>query len=77
MHIAHEEGLIKNSSIHAGIRAPVSNKKYDFANDKACGFHILKARHLDRIGTAGIIKTLKDRVAGSKVYISVDIGVYA
>ncbi|EME49992.1 hypothetical protein DOTSEDRAFT_41152 [Dothistroma septosporum NZE10] len=75
LHIAHEEGLIRNSSIHAGIRAPIFNKKYDLANDKVCGFHILKARDLDKIGTAGVIRTLKDRVAGSKVYISVDIDV--
>ena len=75
MHIAHEEGLIRNTSIHAGIRAPVANKNYDLRNDKACGFHILKARELDRIGTQGFIEKLKDRVAGSKVYISVDIDV--
>ena len=75
LHIAHEEGLIHNSSIHAGIRAPVSNKKYDLSNDKACGFKILKARDLDKIGTRGFIDELKERVAGSKVYISVDIDV--
>ncbi|KAF2172950.1 hypothetical protein M409DRAFT_62594 [Zasmidium cellare ATCC 36951] len=75
LHIAHEEGLIRNTSMHAGIRAPVSNKKYDLKNDKACGFHILKARDLDKIGTAGFIEKLKERVQGSKVYISVDIDV--
>lgn len=75
LHIAHEEGLIRNSSIHAGIRAPTINKKYDLANDKACGFHILRARDLDKIGTAGFIDALKDRVNGTNVYISVDIDV--
>lgn len=75
LHIAHEEGLIKNSSIHGGIRAPVSNPKYDLKNDKACGFHILTARDLDRIGTHGYIHELKKRVGDSKVYISVDIDV--
>lgn len=75
LHIAHEEGLIKNTSIHAGIRAPVSNKKYDLKNDKACGFSILTARDIDKFGTQGLIDKLKDRVAGSKVYISVDIDV--
>ena len=73
LHIAHEEGLIRNSSIHAGIRAPVSNKKYDLKNDRACGFHILTARDLDRLGTEAFVKHLKDRVEGSKVYITVDI----
>jgi agmatinase len=75
LHIAHEEGLILNSSFHAGIRAPVSNPKYDLANDKACGFHIIKARDLDKIGTQGVIDKLKARVGHSKVYISVDIDV--
>ncbi|KAK5168351.1 uncharacterized protein LTR77_006921 [Saxophila tyrrhenica] len=75
LHIAHEEGLIKNTSIHAGIRAPVSNPKYDLKHDKACGFNIITARELDKTGTQGIIDKLKERVAGSKVYISVDIDV--
>jgi agmatinase len=75
LHIAHEEGLIRNTSIHAGIRAPVSNPKYDLKNDKACGFHIVTARELDKLGTQGVIDRLKDRVTGSKVYISVDIDV--
>ena len=37
----------------------------------------MKARDLDNIGTAGVIKTSKGRVAGSKVYISADIGTQA
>lgn len=75
LHIAHEEGLILNSSAHAGIRAPVANKHYDLRHDKACGFHIIKARELDRVGTQGVIDQLKERTAGTKVYISVDIDV--
>ncbi|KAF2492080.1 arginase family protein [Lophium mytilinum] len=75
LHIAHEEGLIRNTSIHAGIRAPVMRRKGDVRNDIRCGFEMIKARDIDRIGTAGIIKKLKERVAGSKVYISVDIDV--
>ena len=75
LHIAHEEGLIRNSSIHAGIRASVANKEYDLRHDKACGFSIIRARDIDKIGTQGIIDKLKDRVAGSNVYITVDIDV--
>lgn len=75
LHIAHEEGLILNSSMHAGIRAPVSNEKYDLKHDKACGFHILRARDLDKYGSAGFVERLKHRVQGTKVYISVDIDV--
>lgn len=75
LHIAHEEGLITNSSIHAGIRAPVIRKKGDLRNDLRCGFEMVRARDIDRIGTQGIIEKLKERVAGTKVYISVDIDV--
>ena len=75
LHIAHEEGLIGNSSIHAGIRAPVIRPKGDVRNDLRCGFEMVKARDIDRIGVSGIIEKLKSRVEGTKVYISVDIDV--
>lgn len=75
LHIAHEEGLIRNTSIHAGIRAPVSRPKGDLRNDRRCGFEIVMARDIDRIGVPGIIERLKKRVGDSRVYISVDIDV--
>jgi agmatinase len=75
LHIAHEEGLILNSSIHAGIRAPVMRAKGDVRNDIRCGFSTIKARDLDRVGTSGVIEILKERVKDSNVYISVDIDV--
>lgn len=75
LHIAHEEGLIRNTSIHAGIRAPVLRRRGDVRNDVRCGFEIVRARDIDRIGTDGVIRKLKERVGGSKVYISVDIDV--
>ena len=75
LHIAHEEGLIRNTSIHAGIRAPVFRPKGDLRNDMRCGFDIVKARDIDRIGVSGIISRLKERVNASAVYISVDIDV--
>jgi len=75
LHIAHEEGLLTNSSIHAGIRAPVVRPKGDVRNDVRCGFDMVKAREVDRIGIDGVIRKLKERVAGTKVYISVDIDV--
>ncbi|KAF1919945.1 arginase family protein [Ampelomyces quisqualis] len=75
LHIAHEEGLFRNTSIHAGIRAPVIRPKKDVRNDLRCGFEIIKARDIDRFGIQEIIDRLKKRVAGTKVYISVDIDV--
>lgn len=75
LHIAHEEGLVLNSSAHAGIRAPVANRKYDLKHDRECGFRIVTAREIDKVGTEGVIKALRERVRGTKVYISVDIDV--
>ncbi|KAH4197149.1 hypothetical protein HBI56_063320 [Parastagonospora nodorum] len=75
LHIAHEEGLVRNTSIHAGIRAPFMRPKKDLRNDLRCGFEMIKARDIDRVGVQGIVDTLKKRVAGTKVYISVDIDV--
>lgn len=75
LHLAHEEGLIRNTSMHAGVRAPLSRGNRDLRNDVRCGFDIVTARDIDRIGVNGIISKLKDRVGNSKVYITVDIDV--
>ncbi|KAF2964258.1 hypothetical protein GQX73_g9319 [Xylaria multiplex] len=74
LHIAHEEGLIRNTSIHAGIRGPLARRKGDIRNDERCGFARLTARDIDRFGTSGIVSRIRDRVTGP-VYISVDIDV--
>ncbi|KAK1701779.1 arginase family-domain-containing protein [Colletotrichum lupini] len=75
LHIAHEENLILNTSIHAGIRAPLIRRKGDLRNDVRCGFEIVTARDLDKLGAKGVISKLKERVGDSRVYISVDIDV--
>ncbi|KAF4879211.1 putative agmatinase 1 [Colletotrichum siamense] len=75
LHIAHEEHLILNTSIHAGIRAPLIRRKGDLRNDVRCGFEIVTARDLDKLGAQGVISKIKERVGDSKVYISVDIDV--
>lgn len=49
--------------------------KGDLRNDLRCGFEMIKARDIDRISVSGVISKLRDRVAGTKVYISVDIDV--
>jgi hypothetical protein len=36
---------------------------------------MVKARDIDHIGIAGVVEKLRKRVAGTKVYISVDIDV--
>ncbi|GAD97018.1 agmatinase 1 [Paecilomyces variotii No. 5] len=75
LHIAHEEGLISNSSLHVGIRAPMIRRKGDVRNDIRCGFEILTARDLDRFGIDGMVERIKSRVSHNRVYISVDIDV--
>ncbi|KAJ9165424.1 Agmatinase 1 [Coniochaeta hoffmannii] len=71
---ASQEGLLRNdSNIHAGIRTTLSGPS-DYENDGYCGFEIVEAREIDKIGTDGIIKKILDRV-GTKnpVYLSLDI----
>jgi agmatinase len=74
-HSQHLQGLVKNTSIHAGIRSPLLRKRGDLKNDKRCGFEIIKARDLDTLGMEGVIDRIKERVGDSLVYISVDIDV--
>ncbi|KAM3556354.1 hypothetical protein ARSEF4850_005567 [Beauveria asiatica] len=74
LHFAHEENLILNSSIHAGIRAQVTDAS-DMRHDKTCGFHIITARDIDFIGVVGIIDRIRQRVQNTRVYLSVDIDV--
>lgn len=66
--------MIKNTSVHAGIRAPLISKG-DKPNDVRCGFDLITARAIDKIGADGIIAQIKERVGQSNVYISVDIDV--
>lgn len=74
-HLTVIQGLISNNSIHVGIRAPVVRPRGDYRNDIRCGFEIIKARDLDRLGVDGVVEQIKSRVQNSRVYISVDIDV--
>jgi len=75
LHIAHEEGLLVNGkNMHAGIRTMIETMG-DIKNDKRCGFDIVYANDIDRIGIQGIINRIKQRIGEEKVYISVDIDV--
>ncbi|KNG50180.1 agmatinase [Stemphylium lycopersici] len=71
---AAQEGLLKNdTNIHAGIRTTLSGPS-DYDNDGYCGFQIVEAREIDKIGIDGIIKKIKDRVGEvNPVYLSIDI----
>ncbi|CAN9388596.1 unnamed protein product [Alternaria alternata] len=71
---AAQEGLLANdTNIHAGIRTTLSGPS-DYENDGYCGFEIVEAREIDKIGIDGIVKKIKDRVGTEKpVYLSIDI----
>jgi arginase family enzyme len=44
-------------------------------NDARCGFSVIRARDIDKVGIQGVIDGIRKRVKGTKVYISVDIDV--
>ncbi|KZT30059.1 agmatinase [Neolentinus lepideus HHB14362 ss-1] len=70
---ASREGLIRNgSSIHGAIRTTLSGPA-DYENDDVSGFQRIEAREIDTIGTAGIIKKIRDTVGDQPVYLSIDI----
>ena len=71
---AAQEGLLANdTNIHAGIRTTLSGPS-DYENDGYCGFEIVEAREIDKIGADGIIKRILDRVGTTRpVYLSIDI----
>ncbi|KAK8070186.1 hypothetical protein PG994_006802 [Apiospora phragmitis] len=71
---AAQEGLLANdTNIHAGIRTTLSGPS-DYENDGYCGFEIVEAREVDKIGTDGVIKKIIDRVGTKRpVYLSIDI----
>ncbi|KAI0446192.1 arginase family-domain-containing protein [Xylaria telfairii] len=72
-HAAREGLLANDTNVHAGIRTTLSGPS-DYENDGYCGFEIIEAREIDKIGTDGIIKRIVDRVGTEKpVYLSLDI----
>lgn len=75
LHIAHEEGLLSNRSMHLGSRCALFDRHFDLENDLRCGFKMVRAREIDRIGIAGVIKRIVDTVKEDYVYLSVDIDV--
>ncbi|KAI2618135.1 Arginase/deacetylase [Hypoxylon sp. NC1633] len=72
-HAAREGLLANDSNVHAGIRTTLSGLS-DYAHDGYCGFEIVEAREVDRIGTEGIVRRILDRVGTTPpVYLSLDI----
>ncbi|KAI0931263.1 hypothetical protein AcW1_001285 [Taiwanofungus camphoratus] len=73
-YLAQEEGLMTNTSIHAGIRCKLSGMA-DIENDQAVGFQLVSTDDIDDFGVAEIIRRIRARVGDSPVYLSLDIDV--
>ena len=72
---ASEQGLIvKGSSAHVGIRGSLYDRP-DLLDDEELGFTIVHCRDIDRIGVAGIVDRVVERVGDHPVYVSIDIDV--
>jgi len=73
-YLAQEEGLMSNTSIHAGIRCKMGGEA-DLENDEAVGFQLISTDDIDDLGIPEIVKRIRRRVGTSPVYLSLDIDV--
>ncbi|KAH7886000.1 arginase deacetylase [Phlebopus sp. FC_14] len=73
-YVANEEGLVANTSIHAGIRCKLVGLN-DIENDESVGFHFITSDDIDDHGVPAIIERIRERVGDSPVYLSLDIDV--
>ena len=71
---AASEGLIRNSSIHVGLRGALSGTDYaDYRRDAGLGFTYLETWEVDRLGVEGTVAAIRERVKDTPVYISIDM----
>lgn len=73
-YLAKEEGLMTNTSIHAGIRCKLAGVE-DLENDSEVGFQLISTDDIDDLGVVEIIRRIRERVGDSPVYLSLDIDV--
>ncbi|KAF7327827.1 Arginase/deacetylase [Mycena kentingensis (nom. inval.)] len=73
-YLAQQEGLITNTSIHAGVRCKLAGE-VDLENDEGVGFQLITTDDIDELGIPEIIKRIRERVGMSPVYLSLDIDV--
>ncbi|TFY73951.1 hypothetical protein EWM64_g10061 [Hericium alpestre] len=73
-HVAWEEGLMSNSSIHAGIRCKMTGE-VDITGDEETGFKIVSTDDIDDLGINEVIRRIRKRIGDNPVYLSLDIDV--
>ncbi|KAJ7330547.1 hypothetical protein DFH08DRAFT_621373, partial [Mycena albidolilacea] len=59
-YLAQEEGLISNTSIHAGIRYKLGGAE-DLENDEAVSFQLITTDDIDDLGISEITRLVRDR----------------
>ncbi|KAI9454139.1 arginase family-domain-containing protein [Lactarius psammicola] len=74
-YIAHEEGLLSNTSVHAGIRCKMTSEADVTADEETVGFKIVSTDDIDDIGINEVIRRIRERIGDSPVYLSLDIDV--
>ncbi|KAI0315657.1 Arginase/deacetylase [Amylostereum chailletii] len=73
-YIAAEEGLMRNASIHGGIRTKM-NGESDITNDEEVGFKVVSSEDIDDIGVNEVIRRIRNHIGSNPVYLSLDIDV--
>ncbi|KAL4269197.1 arginase family protein [Pleurotus pulmonarius] len=73
-YLAHEEGLMSNTSVHAGIRCKLAGVD-DIENDQEVGFQLISTDDIDDLGIPEVVRRIRERVGDSPVYLSLDIDV--
>lgn len=70
------EGLLNSNKYHIGLRGGTYSKD-DLVRDKNLGFEIYPADYADKnqISVTKMIQEIKNKIIGTKVYISIDIDV--
>ncbi|KAI0347684.1 arginase deacetylase [Trametopsis cervina] len=72
--VAHQEKLMRNSSVHAGIRCKLAGE-IDLEHDEEVGFELISTDDIDDLGIPEIVRRIRNRVGDSPVYLSFDIDV--
>ena len=69
-----ENLLIPARSIQAGMRGSVYSKEA-YEDSNSLGFNVITMADIRRIGTAGLLEAIRDRVGRNKVFVTFDIDV--
>ncbi|KAF7370588.1 Arginase deacetylase [Mycena sanguinolenta] len=72
--IAAEEGLLTNTSVHAGIRCQMHGIE-DIEHDDSVGFQVISTDDIDDYGIRKVIQKIRERIEDRPVYLSLDIDV--